>query len=557
MAEIMEMEVENFLKLDADPFDDRHPGRVDPTCALGDLFTSLFKNDNFMSKLVNDYIMSSRDKEINTLACRLLLDVVPGLETSIIFEETDGFVNRFVDWATEAEEPLKSYATGLLAAAVEVQDIAGNLKDINARLVPVMLQRLRGFKNAASEAGSSSTSPVSEAPERPFGCFDKPNEEQKMDDKDVPNAAAPESEENGKPQTSKDTSLNTMSSSVENGTGLTNEARNSVKDDSDMDNTLGERLAGQTEELTENNVESLQGTHEGDATSQADTSTPGSTKDRTLGAKKRKRSNGVSVKKSSVSKGKSRRTKVRGFDRERSARKLSENEVELSNSSWAEMSRYIIGSQCMFPLNPIMQQRFILQYLTPLGEYQELLGAMFENGSMELVLHYIDLNKTNDVRLTFDALKYLSSLLCHKKFAMEFLELNGLQKLLEIPRPSVAATGVSLCLYYLAYNEDTMERICLLPSPVLLQMMNYMLWLLECSHESGRCHATMFLMTSLGFGAVLDLFDRKDGLRKLFNTMSTLSILDPEGQNSDQSNNDDDVFSIHETIKHTTLALKR
>lgn len=52
----------------------------------------------------------------------------------------DGFVNRFVDWATEAEEPLKSYATGLLAAAVEVQDIAGNLKDINARLVRIPLK---------------------------------------------------------------------------------------------------------------------------------------------------------------------------------------------------------------------------------------------------------------------------------------------------------------------------------------------------------------------------------------------------------------------------------
>ena len=45
------MEVENFLKLDPDPFDDRHPGRVDPNCALGDLFTSLFKNDDFMAKV--------------------------------------------------------------------------------------------------------------------------------------------------------------------------------------------------------------------------------------------------------------------------------------------------------------------------------------------------------------------------------------------------------------------------------------------------------------------------------------------------------------------------
>ena len=69
--------------------------------------------------------------------------------------------------------------------------------------------------------------------------------------------------------------------------------------------------------------------------------------------------------------------------------------------------------------------------------------------------------------------QYLSSLLCHKKFAMEFLELKGLQKLLEIPRPSVAATGVSLCLYYLAYNEDTMEKICLLPAAILSKMMKW------------------------------------------------------------------------------------
>ena len=36
---------------------------------------------------------------------------------------------------------------------------------------------------------------------------------------------------------------------------------------------------------------------------------------------------------------------------------------------------------------------------------------------------------------------------------------NGVQRLLEGPRPSVAATGCSMCLYYLAYNEDAMERV--------------------------------------------------------------------------------------------------
>ena len=55
--------------------------------------------------------------------------------------------------------------------------------------------------------------------------------------------------------------------------------------------------------------------------------------------------------------------------------------------------------------------------------------------------------------------QYLASLLLHKKFAAEFITHGGVQRLLEIPRPSMAATGVSLCLYYLAYNQDAMERV--------------------------------------------------------------------------------------------------
>lgn len=61
--------------------------------------------------------------------------------------------------------------------------------------------------------------------------------------------------------------------------------------------------------------------------------------------------------------------------------------------------------------------------------------------------------------LLFHSVQYLASLLLHKKFAAEFVAHGGVQKLLEIPRPSMAATGVSLCLYYLAYNQDAMERV--------------------------------------------------------------------------------------------------
>lgn len=47
---------------------------------------------------------------------------------------------------------------------------------------------------------------------------------------------------------------------------------------------------------------------------------------------------------------------------------------ELSNSSWSEMSPWVIGnSYHLYPLTDGIEQRLILQYLTPLGEYQEVI----------------------------------------------------------------------------------------------------------------------------------------------------------------------------------------
>uniref|UniRef100_A0AAX7VV88 DDB1- and CUL4-associated factor 1 n=1 Tax=Astatotilapia calliptera TaxID=8154 RepID=A0AAX7VV88_ASTCA len=227
-----------------------------------------------------------------------------------------------------------------------------------------------------------------------------------------------------------------------------------------------------------------------------------------------------------------------------------------STSSWSEMSSVMIGTDFrLSPLSPAMEQRLILQYLTPLGDYQELLAVFMQLDTRSLLMNYIDLRQTNNVQLTFDALLYLASLLLHKKFAAEFIAHGGVQKLLEIPRPSMAATGVSLCLYYLAYNQDAMERVCTLPDGVLSDTVSYALWLLESSHASGVCHATMFFSISFSFRAVLQLFDQQDGLRRLVNLISTLEILNVGSELSRLS--DDQVFSSRQTAKHTCMALRR
>lgn len=92
----------------------------------------------------------------------------------------------------------------------------------------------------------------------------------------------------------------------------------------------------------------------------------------------------------------------------------------------------------------------------------QLLFQVFEGNALDLLLDYIDLEKSKDVRLTFDALKYLTSLLVHRKFALEFIEKDGLKCLLRLPRTSLASVGVVTCLYYIAYCVDVMEKICLM-----------------------------------------------------------------------------------------------
>lgn len=41
----------------------------------------------FSLQLVNAYVMTSREPPLNTAACRLLLDIMPGLETAVVFQE--------------------------------------------------------------------------------------------------------------------------------------------------------------------------------------------------------------------------------------------------------------------------------------------------------------------------------------------------------------------------------------------------------------------------------------------------------------------------------------
>ena len=68
---------------------------------------------------------------------------------------------------------------------------------------------------------------------------------------------------------------------------------------------------------------------------------------------------------------------------------------DCSSSSWAEA--YMSGSYQMNPPNNLMHQRFILQYLASLGEYQELLVHILEHRAIYYILQFIDGRKNQDI----------------------------------------------------------------------------------------------------------------------------------------------------------------
>ncbi|PAV92152.1 hypothetical protein WR25_05321 isoform B [Diploscapter pachys] len=224
------------------------------------------------------------------------------------------------------------------------------------------------------------------------------------------------------------------------------------------------------------------------------------------------------------------------------------NTLEDSSSNWSILQPFVIGIHKIYPLTTVMHQRLIFQYLQPTGEYQDLLPIALESNVLDLILDYIDLRKVNDVRLTFDALKYLTSLLVHRKFSLEFVHRGGVQALLKIPRKSMASVGVSTCFYYIAYCDDVMEKVCQLDSPVLDQIVDYLLWCLEHSYESGMASSAMFFTHALYYRAILDRFDQRDGLRKLYNYISTLTIL----QNSEV-----DEYELSDEQLHTSTQSAR
>ena len=89
-----------------------------------------------------------------------------------------------------------------------------------------------------------------------------------------------------------------------------------------------------------------------------------------------------------------------------------------------------------------------------------------------------------------------------------------------------------------------------LPQNTLRDLVRYCLWLLECSHETGRQYSIMFFGLAFPFPSIMEIFDANDGLRRLYNTISTLSIISDKFEDR-QTMSDDEEFMQRQIVRYT------
>uniref|UniRef100_A0A183CJT1 LisH domain-containing protein n=1 Tax=Globodera pallida TaxID=36090 RepID=A0A183CJT1_GLOPA len=346
MAEILEEAINDYLQNNPDPMDERHPFKSQPTRPLGYLLKMITKEEDFLNKLIISYLLARDNTRLNTIAARLLLDLLPDPSMLSRLQDADSLLTQLFRWAENSDSrELRAYSMALLGSAMDAEQ-AHQYRQQNATLIPIALQRLQSlYMQMLSE-------------------YDRQEEQCRMES----------------------------------------------------------RVIGPTD--------------------------------------------------------------------------------------FAHLRR---------------EEREILSDLPPTdNDVDDLRQSTSSN------------NNTN-------ALPSIGA---------------GIQRLLRINRKSIASTAVTTCLYYLAYSADIMEKVCHLPEQVLNDIIDYALYELDHNHESGRASIAMFLAHALQFRPILDRFDQRDGLRRLYNYISTLTVLQRIEEDGSELLNDEHIAQSIVTIKNAVFAFR-
>ncbi|EKX31471.1 hypothetical protein GUITHDRAFT_149286, partial [Guillardia theta CCMP2712] len=124
----------------------------------------------------------------------------------------------------------------------------------------------------------------------------------------------------------------------------------------------------------------------------------------------------------------------------------------------------------------------------------------------------IRLMERSDKILCHETLRMLAALLFHRKFALVFVEHDGLQRLLELPEMSYYAGSTALCLLNLVHFRGVIDKLCAHPRPTSKQLVQFLLQLVEYRDEVATSNVLQSFAKVLAYEhAFLKPFDELGG----------------------------------------------
>ncbi|XP_017778065.1 PREDICTED: protein mahjong-like isoform X2 [Nicrophorus vespilloides] len=182
-----------------------------------------------------------------------------------------------------------------------------------------------------------------------------------------------------------------------------------------------------------------------------------------------------------------------------------------------------------FPLSRMMQQAFILRFLTAMKSdlfCNMHLETVSQSDNLNLILSYLTIEDSYDERLVSETLKYLLTLMDCEDFCYTFLAHGGLECILYIPRVSILNNDLSMVIYTLLQYEGVMYTVCNARKAWLGCLISMVLWLLEdwefVSTKQNN-YMALFLACNFRFIGLLNEFDAHCGLTKLHSMLAVVA----------------------------------
>lgn len=159
-----------------------------------------------------------------------------------------------------------------------------------------------------------------------------------------------------------------------------------------------------------------------------------------------------------------------------------------------------------------------LDCIGSMGEYMELFGPAHKEDIIGTIITF--LHSKNPMVLSH-TMKLTSHFLAHKKFSFSFIEAGGVELIFETTKFQQAAgqiglldRSLSMCLHGFASSSTVIEKILTSDPESLLSVA---FGLLSSPNDRARQNAVVFFGLTLPFKAILDYFEKKNGLYTLLN----------------------------------------